>query len=279
MAREINSNLLERLKKGDLLPLLDYIKSDSDLRFEVRSGGKAVVYYRKGKALEIANGGFNVDEKYGNVPPKDLAGNTPKEYFQQIKKVIDDWVENSQKKHRPEFDTQQCIARDNQDKNDAYFILDMEYNFAQDRIDKSDRVKRAGFDLLGIERLTGKVVFFEVKKGLESLTGKAGIKSHINDFETCLYGKNSDVFRENLETDIKNIVHDKTELGIIDNYTLPADFCLKNMDIDLVFIFEPNDPDDRDKYDKIFEKERINSKGAHKKYKTIFVTSTNYKLI
>jgi hypothetical protein len=278
MARKINPDLLERLKKGDLLPLLEYVKSDSELRFEVRSGGKAVVYYRKGVALIIANGGFNVDENYGNVPPKDLARDNPEEYFRQIKKAIDDWVKNPQKKPRPEFDTQQCIARDNQNKNDTYFILDMEYCFAQDKkIIKSDQVKRACFDLLGIERLTGKVVFFEVKKGLDALTGEAGIGAHIDDFETYLCGKNNsrNIFWENLETDIKNIVHDKMALGIIDNYTLPSDFCLKDMAIDLMFIFEPNGPDDKDEYNKIFEEE----KGAHKNYKTIFVTSKNYKLV
>ncbi len=64
---KIDDKLIERLTNGDLLPLLNYIKSDNELRLEVRhKNGDAFVYYRKGKALEIKK--LKVDLKYGNVP-------------------------------------------------------------------------------------------------------------------------------------------------------------------------------------------------------------------
>jgi protein subunit release factor A len=168
MGRKINKKLVKELTGGDLEILLKYIKSHPELRLEVRTDGKAFVYYRKGKALEIGLRSFNVDEEYVKntrfqLPDAKLAKTKPEEYFSRIKEIIDKWVVNIKK--RSEFDTQQNIARDNQDKDYKYIIIDMEYNFSQAEIEKEKRKKRAGFDLLGIERKTNKIVFFEVKKG------------------------------------------------------------------------------------------------------------------
>jgi hypothetical protein len=179
--RRINPILLNRLTIGDLLPLLDYVKSDRELRLEVRRQGKAIVYYRKGKALEIRAGGrFFVDNKYakyGKIPQMDLVISDPVEYFKQMKLCIDS-------KPHPEFDLQQDIATSNQDKNDKYLILDMKYSFSQSEIPVNAKVN---FDLVGIERQTGKVVFFKIKKGLGSLLkGNTIIKKHIDAFETYL---------------------------------------------------------------------------------------------
>jgi hypothetical protein len=84
-------------------------------------------------------------------------------------------------------------------------------------------------------------------------------------------------FRNNLETDIKNIVSDKTALGII-NYTLPANFSLNNMNIELVFVFEPNRASDIPQYNNIFNAQKNRSKGVSKQYQTIFVDTNDYKL-
>src|SRR5690554_6478397 len=129
---KIAPGLVNRMIKGDLAPLLNYVKSDDELRLEVRRNGEAFVYYRKGKALEI--GRLKVDEKYCNVPATQLAVNNPPEYFKQIKNCIDNWL--SIYKKRGEFDTQQNIVRFNQDKDDSYVILDMEYAFEQKQIEK-----------------------------------------------------------------------------------------------------------------------------------------------
>nr|HMM18178.1 hypothetical protein [Petrimonas sp.] len=185
MLRKINPVLLIKMTKGDLLPLLNFLKSDKDLRLEVRQGGKAFVYYRKGKALEIGLNKFRVDEKYVKnttflLPELELAKTNPADYFSQMKTIMDNYVDNVKK--RSEFDTQQNIAANNQKQEDRYIIIDMEYAFPQSGLEKGKRVKRAGFDLLGLERETGKIVFFEVKKGGNALKGNAGIKSHIEDF-------------------------------------------------------------------------------------------------
>jgi len=229
--RQIGPKLLNRLTVGQLKPLLEYIKSDKQLRLEVRQNKDAFVYYRKGKVLEIKK--LKVDKKYGNVPDTELAVSNPKEYFDLIKQSVDKWLESN--KIRAEFDSQQNIAINNQDKNDKYIILDMEYAFEQNRIDKIKRVKRGIFDLLGIERVTNTIVFFEVKKGMGATKGKSGIDEHICDFNNYLSGKNANVFRGNLIQDIKNIIADKTKLGILDNFSY-SDAFEKN-DPELVFVF------------------------------------------
>ena len=282
MARKINTQLLERLTSGDLLSLLNYIKSDNDLRIEVREGGRAFVYYRKGKALEISLSGFSVDERYitnASSTVSDmmsLVKSNPAQYFKCIKEHIDNYVNHIKK--RQEFDTQQKIASQNQKKDDKYIIIDMEYTFPQSSLEKSKREKRASFDLLGIERESGKIVFFEVKKGGSSLTGNTGIKSHIEDFEQYFFGENAVFFHKILKKDIENIVLDKRKLGIID-FSLPTNYDIDGNNIDFVFVFEADENTTIQKYCNVFSQE-VSKIGSKREYKTLFVSPKNkYKLL
>lgn len=260
--RKVDDNLIARMTKGDLLPLLNYIKSDDELRLEVRQNGDAFVYYRKGKALEIKK--LKVDKKYGNVPNTELAITNPKGYFTLIKKTIDNWLDS--KKQRAEFDTQQNIAKCNQAESDKYIILDMEYAFEQNQIEKNNREKRCVFDLLGIDRETYRIVFFEVKKGMGATKGKSGIEGHICDFKKYLFGKNTKTFRINLIRDIKNIIEDKTKLGILDNFSFSDAF--EKQDPELVFVFHP----DINSQIQEFSAELKN------RHKLIVVSNNNFKL-
>ncbi len=262
--RKINDNLIDRLTKGDLFPLLNYIKSDNELRLEVRQNGDAFIYYKKGKALEIKK--LKVDKKYGNVPNTELAVSNPKEYFKLIKESIDNWLES--KKQREEFNSQQKIAISNQDESDKYIILDMEYAFEQNQIEKISREKRGVFDLLGIDKETNRIIFFEVKKGMGATKGKSGIEEHICDFEKYLFGKNAETFKTNLVKDIQNIIEDKIKLGIIDNFSFSDAF--EKQDPELVFVFHPN-PDNNSQIEQ-FSNELKN------RHKLIVVSDNNYKL-
>ncbi len=274
--RKINEKLMERLTKGDLEPLLNHIRSDTELCLEVRRKGKAYVYYKKCKVLDLGLYSYNIENKYfeNKQKPddiKDMVINNPQQYFKDTLLIVDKWLGEHPK---DEFETQQNIAYENKKKNDRYIILDMEYNFSQSEIKKSNRVKPAGFDLLGIERQTGKIVFFEVKKGLKALKGKAGIKTHIEDFEECLYGKNKVVFRKNLIIDIDNIVSDKKKLGLIDNFDIPSNFSSDAAKLIFVIDIEACKKDD---YFKKYNEEYKKST-SQKKYDTIFVSENNYKL-
>lgn len=274
--RKINEKLIEKMTIGDLNPLLNYLKSEKRLRLEVRRKGKCFVYYKKCKILELGVRSSHIDKKYfdNNEEPKNIMRmivNKPEEYFKDSIKVVDHWLLTHPKK---EFETQQNIALSNQGKNDKFLILDMEYNFSQEGVKKNNRVKQAGFDLLGIERKTGKVVFFEVKKGLKALTNKSGIKSHINDFEECLNGKNKEIFRKDLITDINNIISDKVKLGLIGEDNLPRNISTDN--VELIFVFEPVDGE-KNNYPEIFEKENKLA-NTNKEFKTIYVEKDMYQL-
>lgn len=250
---------------GDLSLLLNYVKYDRDLRLEVRTNGDAFVYYRKGVALKIKS--LSIDSKYGYVSPspfnKNFIKENPSEYFRLAQASIDSWLEA---KGRGEFDTQQRIARDNQDIDDKYIILDMEYAFEQNQIEAKDREKRAIFDLLGIERKTNRIVFFEVKKGMGATKGKSGIEEHIADFNNYLGINSPKIYLDNLIRDIKNIISDKTELGILNNYSLPENFGKQNPE--LVFVFQPDNPSQIQRF-----KDELKDR-----HSLIIVSDSNFKL-
>jgi hypothetical protein len=276
MARKINDKLICRLlDKNDLYPLLDYVKSNPEkLRLEVRQKGHCNIYYKKCKILDLGLKSNHIDKKYfkdenEHIKIKDYALKDPKKYFEYTMSTVDSWLETHKKN---EFETQQKIAFHNQDKNDKYLILDMEYNFNQDEIKREKRIKRAGFDLLGIERKTGNIKLFEVKKGLKALKGKAGIGTHILDFERCLFGLHKTVFRKNLLNDVSNIILDKIKLELLDELQVATN--LSN--IELIFIYEP-EGNDISSYNETFDIEYASSNSSIK-YNTIFVSKNNYKL-
>jgi len=262
--RKINKNLMNELLNGGLNDLLEYIKTDNELRFEVRTKGDAFVYYKKGKALDIKK--LEVSEKYGNIPDTTLAKKNPKLYFKKIKNSINIWLE---KKSRNEFETQQKIALNNQSVGNKYFIIDMEYRFSQVAIDSKDRLKGSTFDLLGLDIKSKKIILFEVKTGLGANKGKSGTKEHINDFNKY-FGKNSkysNLFKNNIIEDINNIINDKVKLGIFKNITVPTD--INDYKIEQVFIFEPLNNES----EKAIIKNEINDK-----CELLFVENNNYVL-
>ena len=276
MPRKINDKIIKKLKEGSLKQLLAYLKKEQQrLKLEVRRGGKFNVYYKKCKVLEVGLSTYSIDKKYFacGEAPQDIAQaveTDPKSYFDKVCMAVDVWLK---KNTRNEFETQQEIAYHNQQKSDPYIILDMEYQFSQERIEQSERIKSATFDLLGIDTTSNNAVFFEVKRGLGSLTDKAGIASHIDDFEKHFNGVHKDMFLKILSENIDNIVKDKNKLGLLD-YTLPSDFSVKK--VELIFIFEPDNNTDREQYNLIFDRENTST---HKNdYRTIFVSRGDYKL-
>ena len=114
----------------------------------------------------------------------------------------------------------------------------MEYAFERNKIEAEQREKGATFDLLGVERDTGKIIFFEVKRGLSAIKGKSGIDEHINDFRAYMQGNNHAFFRNNLIRDIRNIVSDKVSLGLITNFELPEK--LSDSEPEHIFVFHPD---------------------------------------
>lgn len=245
MSRKVNSKLITRLIEGDLQKLLEFLKGETDkLRLEVRTKGKCIIYYKKCKILELGLNSYHIDKQYftnNNEPSniKDEIINNPNKYFEKTTKIIDNWLIEHPKN---EFDSQQNIAKYNQDVNDKYLIIDMEYAFEQHEILEKEREKKASIDLLGIERATGKIILFEVKTGLGAITGSSGIDEHINDFEKYLNGKHKDLFRKNLRQDVENIIGDKIQLGLIEDDNILNKISQEVPE--LIFVFHPKSNDD-----------------------------------
>jgi hypothetical protein len=278
MPRKINDTLITRMLEGDLSEFFNYVQIHTQtLRLEARLKGKANIYYKKCKILDLGPRSYHIDGKYfdDKKEPKNIKEmilDRPNEYFEYVIPIVDRWLDNN---HKDEFETQQNIARDNQNEYCKYLILDMEYNFSQETILEENRVKQAGFDLLGIERESGKVILFEVKRGLDALTGKSGIKDHIKDFEEYLYGANSTTFRNILNDDVEHIIRDKIRLGLIDLPEMPD--INTNDEVEFIFIYEPNEPT-LEEYIAAYEEEYRQSESVHI-YETIFVSKNNYELV
>lgn len=262
MGRKLCGRLKRRLHSGDMQKLHNYLLANqNDLRFEVRRGGDAFVYYRKGKALEIR--AQKVDRKYGDTPDCSLSITDPELYFNKIRKVIDKWLV---KKQRPEFDTQQSVAIANSSKNNDYIIIDMEYSFSLAFLPKGERPKSIGFDLIGIERESGKLCIFEVKTGIGAIDGKSGVEQHINDFEEYFKGKYSLEFKNNICEDVISILSDKTELGYMEHIDLPPDF--KKIEPELIFVFEERTIGDKNHIENVVRgRHKIIEVGTDKGYK------------
>lgn len=265
MARLLSEPFIKKLKEGDLKTLFEFIKSDKELRLEIRHN-QVYVYYKKGLALEIGSRNkLFVNPKYDNTPSPELSKENPTEYFEKIKKSINDWIEN--KKNRSEFETQQQIAIINQGLNDKYIIVDMEYSFEQDDIEKEKREKLIGIDLVGVEQTTGKIMFFEVKTGLGAIGNKSGIDEHIRDYNTYMFGKNCEKYKSKILKDVKSILECKTKLGLIQNTNLHKR--ISNDIPELIFVFEPKEDAEKNRFKAVLNNRKD----------LIIVSKNNYKLI
>lgn len=123
MVRKLSESIKDRFENVDLKLLLEHLKDDSQLRLEIRKTN-ASIYYRKGLALKITANKLDIDPKYSYrrakgkdgiiktdvaMPNTELAKQTPRLYFTEIERIIDDWCLSN--KHRNEFDTQQIVTK------------------------------------------------------------------------------------------------------------------------------------------------------------------------
>ncbi|MCL2283429.1 MAG: hypothetical protein FWC26_08955 [Fibromonadales bacterium] len=299
--RKIEKSLMAKfLSGGEYETLLDYInKHKAKLRLEIRRKNEAIVYYKKNKILKIGLKSLFRDPKYAELkntskqqvqvdtqilPEAKIAIKYPDAYFKNMEKCIDNWLKINSKN---EFAAQQNIAYQNSDDSSEYIIIDMEYSPCQQSVDIKNRVykkdengkrmiyekgkrnsKSPIFDLLGIERKTGNIIIFELKKGIKSLDGNSGVEDHIEDFED-FFVNSKKIFKEILKKDIDGIIESKKKLGLL---KLPDNFCINYDNIQFMFIFDPEKEEDENYY-----KKKV--KLLAEKYPTIFVRSDSYKLI
>lgn len=272
--RKLNNTLYTAFKNGELKPLLDIVKADDTLDFELR-GDFVNIYYRGGSLFKI----FYAKDKYEiyfnsnyckgqNRQLKSfLTVDEAVENIPFYKYAMDLWFKNHPKLER-EF--QQIIVRENNNigkisRSTDYYIIDIEY---ANKLDADDEIEQgymtvnqrsednksnnARFDMVALKWLSDgasrkksdklSLALIEVKYGDGALKNNAGVDKHLLDFKRFLSNE------ENLKffcEDMTQVFKQKCELGLIDGIQPHQ---LKNFEItvnnpEVIFIFANHDPD------------------------------------
>ena len=100
----------------------------------------------------------------------------------------------------------------------------MEWQFSQIGIEENERISRTRIDLVNIdteknEHGCNDIYLAELKVGTEATDGKSGIIDHVNKTYEIIQKKEACV---SLVNDVKSIIDNKTELGLISGQ--PKDF-------------------------------------------------------
>ncbi|MEI6454801.1 MAG: hypothetical protein WCO93_00810 [bacterium] len=197
MARKLSDSFVEDFKGGSLKKILEWVKSDHTLEFNIRDN-YVNIYYRGGNILRIREKApgkytFWFDENYkGTSPPskmEQIQGSLLVQdwdnFFPFAKQAMDFYFADSPKEER-EF--AQLVVRDNNYSGIAngtdYFIIDYEY----------DNHQGARFDLVALEwpsnavsrkqtkKFKPRLVVMEMKFGDGAFKGSAGMVKHVKDF-------------------------------------------------------------------------------------------------
>ncbi|MFD0836021.1 hypothetical protein ACFQ0I_09615 [Mariniflexile aquimaris] len=262
-----NNKLLDKLTKGEFLPILNYIIRDDSLRIEMRINNQAKIYYKKSLVMtlfpmrqpELLSSGY---WRESIQPVLDLE--SPDLYFKSAKK----FVENHKRdiKENIEFEIQQKIAKNNSSINNRFLIIDMEYQFEQRKVTNRTNDKTR-FDLVALDLKLNKIMLLELKQGLGTLTGNSGIDDHYLRFRQHI---SHPQFQTALKSDIKGILQSKQLLGLFEFDVNALIVGLDKAEIDYAYVFAAHSDVEMESYKKDF--------GS--KYKTLYLDSqaNNYTL-
>jgi len=223
MARELSTTHLNMYKAGgELSVLFERITDDPELSFELRPKDEVMVYYNKKKILTIKKG-LKIEPlsaKYyepGLGPTVDISDS--KNW--KNTKVIDKYLKEAKliaykKDMKREFQLQQNISLGNHDCEGRYLVVDMEWQFSQEKIAANDRIKKTRIDLIVVDlkpnsRGENDIYLTEVKLGTDALEGNSGLQGHVNSTHEIVCFKPA---CEALKDDVTSIITQKHELGI-----------------------------------------------------------------
>ena len=234
--RQLSCSLFRELKEGALHALLEFIKRDSSLDFQIREN-YANVYYKGGNILKIKPKSFDIDKMYFHTA-KDknstevkqdktrlselsekrkqllaLLPENPQEYFTRAKEIMDKWDEAlSERVQHNEKKEQQQIAVANRNDTD-YVVLDLEYAVSRTSTFKYDGEKDKyvpRFDIIAIH--DGRLVVIELKKGLGAVSGTSGVRPHIDCFNHTIGRDSAGLF----VSEMRELLKQKQQLGLLD---------------------------------------------------------------
>jgi len=218
---------MEDLQHGELNCFLSAVLSDETLDMQIRNN-TATIYYRGGKLCELTYNDYGYYEKFFDKKyVKDytigfdynLENRSHKEwvaYIPTIKEVMD---HSFLTKGKTEDEYLQKVVWENNRSSDCnstdYTITDTYSNFYINKDCYTDIVaakipkeEKNGYNDI-------RLAFIEVKVGDGSLTGGAGIVSHVKDWCHLLYNNHNSW--ENLCDESKNLYNQKKILGLLNN--------------------------------------------------------------
>ena len=247
-----------RSENGILHPLLREVREDDTLLMGIRSGYVSV-YYRGGQLLKIEGGGdaspgyavtFDTDHDKGGELPERLARHGCDGVLSKRLKTADDTAQlvgvlselkrimdrSPKLQSALEREFQQVAARVNSrarsSNSSHYFIADIEHAYADAR-----------YDMLGVRwrhderqhRSRLVPVLFEVKYGIESLAGGAGLVKHL---EKTLAQLAKPDFRAGLRANVTSLFNELTQLELIsfNTGTSTQPFSVVDNHVQIVFV-------------------------------------------
>lgn len=275
MARILGNKLeQELLGKGKYAKIFQTVKENPDLSAEMRES-ELIVYYKKGKILSltakratILADGYYKSEKgteFNNTKLSLLRRleSKPSSYFDLAMQLMD--------KHgdKKEFTIQQNIANQNITNGD-YIVLDMEYQYKQENLQKEDRVvDKTRIDLVAVEKGTNDIVLFELKQGCGALEEASGLEDHINKTYKLI---NDTKANKDLRDDVLAIWEQKFRLGLI---SIPAPKAFGEMK--MAFIFAYYAQREKEYYDNMIAK--LKQQGVDVPDTIYFDLTPNFQLI
>lgn len=193
--------------------------------------GKGNLWTRKENIDEASKGNINVLKRYPQLRQsaketidklnreKDeliarLEQEGPTAYFSNAKHVMDEWFKHMKEEgifRRNEKETQHKISLLNKSFKDSdIIVLDVEYAVSpKSSYGKKGTTPRS--DMIGLDK-TGRIHIMELKYGIRSVKGSAGIDKHLDDFEQTIQKDNKGEFKN----EMKWLLEQKKRYGLIE---------------------------------------------------------------
>ena len=252
--REITSASLEKALAGKYRELLDEIrKSDSGLDVQIRDN-YLNVYYRGGSILKIRPTCLVFDEFYfydtGKGPKKNVVKNgkvhkeliakresllnilcagSPEKYFDEAKKVMDEWIKKRYDTSGPyEREEQQELTRENtNNKESDYEIIDIEfaasrakdvpYRYIGKRKTSKGLPHVPRFDIIAVRKSDEVVCVMELKRGADAISGESGLADHLDSFDFSVGRKDG---WQAFVKDMSTLLEQKKEWELVGNVSI-----------------------------------------------------------
>jgi hypothetical protein len=233
--------------------LVEIVNVDKTLDLQIRDS-YINIYYLGGNLLKVSGFnsrsghiGFHFDKKYFKrkngkhlpveLPPATAAFSDWKCFLDRLKSIMDGWFADYPKAER-QTQHELCLMHRNVNQS-QWIVIDIEYAAWLHDAEKGRKLCR--FDMVAIKRdsicqgqpLT--LYLVELKEGNNALSNKSGVENHARDFLQFLNYQNDEKARSAFTDSMKNIIHEKVELGLlpkelsgIEAVEIKVKFLLKN---------------------------------------------------